>query len=119
MDSSPAEFERLSMAFMSWLSLVPGFQVSAKIALADLRSENQGRAVVAKADIEEDELLFSIPRSALLTVENSGIEEKIPEIKQLDPWIGIIVTMLAESAENSRWKPYFGKKCVLQVTNRE
>lgn len=65
---------------------------------------------VAAADIAEDEVLFTIPRSSLLTVNNSTLPAKIPnEIQELDPWLSLILVMLYEylQGENSSWKPYF------------
>jgi N-lysine methyltransferase SETD6 len=65
---------------------------------------------VATADIEQDEELFSIPRSAVLMTSNSDLAGKIPdEMQDLDPWLSLILVMLYEylRGEESRWKPYF------------
>ncbi|KAK9375095.1 uncharacterized protein V1513DRAFT_414020 [Lipomyces chichibuensis] len=101
------EFDIQSDAFMDWLRAQSGVRIASKISLHDLRAQQQGRGVVASADIHEGELLFSFPRSVVLSIENSGITEKIPEILELDHWIGMIVTMMAENKPDSRWKPYF------------
>ncbi|KAK9468421.1 hypothetical protein V1512DRAFT_289910 [Lipomyces arxii] len=102
-----SSFEEQSSLFMNWLASQPGVKISSKIQLADLRAQLQGRAVVATEDISEHDVLFVLPRDVLLSVENSGIIEKMPEIKELDQWIGLIVTMMAENRPESRWKPYF------------
>ncbi|KAK9360953.1 hypothetical protein V1504DRAFT_122158 [Lipomyces starkeyi] len=101
------EFDIQSDAFMDWLRGQSGVRIASKISLRDLRAQQQGRGVIASADINEGELLFSIPRSVTLSIENSGITEKVPEILELDHWIGMIVTLMAENKPDSRWKPYF------------
>ncbi|KAK9239702.1 hypothetical protein V1525DRAFT_448682 [Lipomyces kononenkoae] len=101
------EFDTQSDAFMNWLRMQSGVRITSKIELRDLRTQHQGRGVIATAAIEEGELLFAIPRSVILSVENSRITEKVPEISELDPWLGMIVTMMAEDRPDSRWKPYF------------
>ena len=63
---------------------------------------------VARQDIAEDETLFSIPRSTILTTETSSIPKTISSELQ-DPWLSLILTMLFEyqQAQNSKWAPYF------------
>ena len=82
-----------SQSFLHWLKQ-HGTTVSPKIELADLRSRNAGRGVVATADIAEDEELFNIPRTSILTAENSSIptELQVPN----DPWLSLIVAMIYE-----------------------
>ncbi|KAK7205767.1 hypothetical protein BZA70DRAFT_276993 [Myxozyma melibiosi] len=101
------DFDARSQAFLSWLQSEPGAQISSSIKLADLRSQNQGRAVLATTEIAEGDVLFSIPRTTILSVENSGIAARVPEIAELDRWTGLIVTMMAEDRADSRWKKYF------------
>ncbi|KAK9318973.1 hypothetical protein V1517DRAFT_334035 [Lipomyces orientalis] len=100
------EFESQSNAFMSWLRAQSGVRITNKISLCDLRLQQQGRGVIANVDINEGEVLFSIPRSVILSIETSGIAEKVPEILELDHWLGVIITMMAEDRPDSRWKPY-------------
>ncbi|KAK9365892.1 hypothetical protein V1509DRAFT_631772 [Lipomyces kononenkoae] len=101
------EFDEQSNGFMNWLRAQSGVRISSKIDLRDLRTQHQGRGVIATSDIEEGELLFAIPRSVILSIENSRITEKVPEISELDHWLGMIVTMIAEDRPDSRWKPYY------------
>lgn len=63
---------------------------------------------VARENIAEDETLFSIPRSTLLTTETSSIPKTISSELQ-DPWLSLILTLLYEhqQAQNSKWAPYF------------
>jgi SET domain-containing protein 6 len=67
---------------------------------------------VATQDIEEDELLFRVPRSAILSVENSILSKEIPKatFEHLGPWLSLILVMLYEyeNGASSNWAPYFG-----------
>lgn len=63
---------------------------------------------VARENIAEDETLFSIPRTTILTTETSSIPKTIASELQ-DPWLSLILTMLYEhqQAQESKWAPYF------------
>ncbi|KAK5004156.1 Ribosomal lysine N-methyltransferase 4, partial [Cryomyces antarcticus] len=121
------DFQNKSDSFMAWLRQ-QGASISPKIELADLRSRGAGRGVVATADIEADEELFTIPRSAVLTVENSELftrlrgqatEERMETLPVHDfradfldglgPWVSLILVMMYEylKGPESRWWPYF------------
>ncbi len=100
-------FEKLNEIFLKWFKNIDGMSFSPKIALNDYSSENAGRGVIAIDDIEEDEVLFSIPRKAVLSVETSEIYKKIPSMETLPDWPALILTMLYESIHDSFWKPYF------------
>lgn len=69
------------------------------------------RATVATQDIAEHELLFSIPRSSILSVENSILSTEIPAatFSLLGPWLSLILVMLYEyhNGPASNWAPYF------------
>ena len=60
-------------------------------------------------DMEEDEELFSIHVSDLLTVQNSSLPKRIPNVfEELDPWISLILVMIYEAGRgvDSKWGPY-------------
>ncbi|KAF2484775.1 hypothetical protein BDY17DRAFT_237332, partial [Neohortaea acidophila] len=101
-------FAQLSLRFLSWLT-ENGTSVSPKIELADLRHRNAGRGVIAKDDIEEDEELFSVPRSTILTSGTSDLPSDIRAASPDDPWLSLILAMIYEyqHGAESRWKPYF------------
>ena len=101
------DFEKLSRQFLRWLDQ-NGTNISAKVELADLRSQQAGRGVLAKEDIDEDEELFSIPQSSVLTIETSGLPVEIKE-KVDDSWLLLILAMVYEyqRCSESPWKPYF------------
>lgn len=65
--------------------------------------------LVALEDIDEDEDLFSISRSDILSVQNSSLLQHIPcELDNLDPWMSLILTMIYEAGQcmRSKWWPY-------------
>ncbi|OCL05028.1 SET domain-containing protein [Glonium stellatum] len=103
------DFQAKSDVFMAWLANSSA-TISNKIVLRDLREHDAGRGVVAISDIAEDELLFSIPRTSVLSVENSDLSTTLREtLQELDPWASLILVMLYEymRGANSPWKPYF------------
>ncbi|KAI8940807.1 hypothetical protein NX059_002070 [Plenodomus lindquistii] len=105
-----ADFDAASQAFLAWLRH-SGAEISPKIRLEDLRSKDAGRGVVAIQDINEHEVLFRIPRSAILSVENSILSTEIPAstFELLGPWLSLILVMLYEylNGDASNWAPYF------------
>ncbi|KAI9797516.1 MAG: hypothetical protein M1833_005427 [Piccolia ochrophora] len=99
-----------SDTFVQWFRTQHGAAMSPKIAVADLRRREAGRGIVAVADIAQDEDLFTIPRGSLLTVDNSELREKAPELLgELDSWLSLVLTMIYEYllGAQSKWKPYF------------
>ncbi|KZM27101.1 Ribosomal lysine N-methyltransferase 4 [Ascochyta rabiei] len=105
-----ADFDGIGRAFLTWLQQ-SGAELSPKIKLDDLRHAQAGRGVVATQDIAEHELLFRIPRSAILSVENSILSSEIPNatFDTLGPWLSLILVMLYEyfNGDVSNWAAYF------------
>jgi SET domain-containing protein 6 len=66
---------------------------------------------VATQDIAEHEILFRIPRTAILSVENSILSTEIPAatFEMLGPWLSLILVMLYENlnGDASNWSKYF------------
>ncbi|KAK2764889.1 hypothetical protein FQN54_008586 [Arachnomyces sp. PD_36] len=107
---SPDDFQQESDNFLSWLTQRPGVAVNPKIYIADLRAQGAGRGVVAQQDISEDEILFTIPRDVLLSVQNSKLRDQLPtNLDELGPWLSLMLVMIYEylQGEASRWHPYF------------
>src|SRR6266511_3762492 len=120
-------FTHHSHRFMQWLNDTPTTRVSSKIALEDFRARGAGRGVgvhatilyvghltdsstVALADIAEDEELFATPRTLVLSIQTSDLQSHLSiSIKELGPWLGLILVMLYEylKGEKSRWNSYF------------
>ncbi|KAF2854365.1 SET domain-containing protein [Plenodomus tracheiphilus IPT5] len=105
-----ADFDTASQALLEWLRR-SGADISPKILLEDLRGKDAGRGVLATHDISEHEVLFRIPRSAILSVENSILSTEIPAstFELLGPWLSLILVMLYEylNGNASNWAPYF------------
>ncbi|KAL1953109.1 hypothetical protein VTO42DRAFT_3589 [Malbranchea cinnamomea] len=104
------DFARHSNDFMEWLKRSPGVRVSAKIRIADLRSENAGRGVVACQNIGEDEELFAIPLNLVLSVKNSKANDLLGlDNQDLGPWLSLMIAMIYEFLRGgaSQWAPYF------------
>ncbi|KAK3652264.1 Ribosomal lysine N-methyltransferase 4 [Elasticomyces elasticus] len=101
------DFQAKSQSFLAWLQQ-HGTTISPKIELADLRQDGCGRGVLAVQDIEDDEELFSVPRTSILTIETSTLPAEI-NAQINDPWLGLITAMVLEHSkgDGSAWKAYF------------
>ncbi|KAL4988985.1 hypothetical protein BDW68DRAFT_81143 [Aspergillus falconensis] len=103
-------FQRRSDEFATWLSSRPGVTVNSKIRIADLRANAAGRGVVAQADVDEDEELFTIPRDLVLSTHNSKLKDLLSQdLEQLGPWLSLMLVMIFEylQGDRSTWAPYF------------
>jgi len=62
-----------------------------------------------KAIEQADTLLFSIPRSILLTTSTSALPSLLPseEWQELSGWTPLILSMMYERLRTSTWTPYF------------
>lgn len=104
------QFAELNSAFTTWLTESGKVCLNPKIGLQDLRSSSSGRGVgayiqsfsppggrahlvgffclVALTPLEEDETVFTVPRTSVLCVENSELFEKLrEELTTLAPWL--------------------------------
>lgn len=104
-------FHQQTEAFELWLK-TEKVQISPKIQLKDLRSAGQGRAVVAIQDIDEDDIMFELPRLVLLNAGNNSLVEDHPELREklldLGQWEALVLVVMYEwkVKKNSRWLPY-------------
>ncbi|KAL6231555.1 hypothetical protein BDW75DRAFT_233511 [Aspergillus navahoensis] len=108
--SDSDNFQRRSDEFATWLLSRPGVTVNSKIRIADLRANAAGRGVVAQADVDEDEELFTIPRDLVLSTHNSKLKDLLPQdLEQLGPWLSLMLVMIFEYLQRDRstWAPYF------------
>ncbi|TVY55436.1 Ribosomal lysine N-methyltransferase 4 [Lachnellula cervina] len=104
------EFTAATAAFVSWLS-ENGVRINPKMTIKDLRSEGRGRGVVAAADFAEDEVVFSVPRSAVLNVSNAlaDISDNASKdaLSEMPNWLAMTAVMVKEGQRsNSKWAPY-------------
>ncbi|CCX07273.1 hypothetical protein FPQ18DRAFT_310366 [Pyronema domesticum] len=108
MTTTNDEFEQRNANFMQWLVSSQHAEVNPKCALTDLRSIGGGRGVVALSPMEEDELVFRIPRASALTLETSNLKTLLPEaeVAALDPWLVLILVLIFETRPSSPWAPY-------------
>ncbi|KAG9247875.1 hypothetical protein BJ878DRAFT_122109 [Calycina marina] len=103
-------FHETTSDFLSWLQ-EKGVQLSPNIAVHDFRQEGRGRGVIAIADIQEDEVLFSIPRSAVLNLNNTisalPTEAMQETISAMPSWLALTTLMMIESLRgDSNWASY-------------
>ncbi|RDW89382.1 putative ribosomal N-lysine methyltransferase 4 [Coleophoma cylindrospora] len=107
------EYQKSTAIFLSWLQ-ENGVRMNPKMKLADLRSEGRGRGVVAVDDFLEDEVVFSIPRAAVLNVKNSltasntsTTQSAADTLSALPPWLALTAVLVSEgSRQDSKWSPY-------------
>ncbi|KAI0508922.1 SET domain-containing protein [Xylaria bambusicola] len=126
---SDLAFEGKSASFLDWFKAWPGASFHEDIEIRDLRNSGRGRGIVAKADIPEDTVLFTIPRAAIINTQTSELAKKLPvafaptvtddtdneadddggENGPPDNWVSLILVMIYEylQGDNSRWKRYF------------
>ncbi|KAJ3578019.1 hypothetical protein NPX13_g2545 [Xylaria arbuscula] len=122
-------FNEKSAKFLAWFKTLPGASFHEDIEIRDLRSDGRGRGIIAKTDIPEDTVLFTIPRAAIINTQTSELAQKLPgafaptvlddtdneadddgtESGPPDNWVSLILVMIYEylQGENSRWKRYF------------
>jgi SET domain-containing protein 6 len=63
--------------------------VEGEESVGDLKLRQFTQMIVAREDIKEDDNLFTIPKSAILSVENSALYREYPHLVGLieDPWM--------------------------------
>lgn len=123
-DPTPDEFTIKTEAFLSWLT-ARGLVLSPKIAIHDYRAQSQGRGVIALDDIKSGEVLFSMPRTAVLAVDTVDIQktpriakffQETEQVRELDTWMSLILYMMIrgpgkgsadEIDQENEFKPYF------------
>ncbi|EXJ85400.1 hypothetical protein A1O1_05764 [Capronia coronata CBS 617.96] len=104
------DFDQSSAEFVHWFTAADGTRLSHKVQLRDLRRTNAGRAAVAIQDIAEDEELFAVPRSMVLTTTTSNIPPSVLQsLEDTGAWPPLIVTIIYEflRKDKSPWHPYF------------
>ncbi|KFY07007.1 hypothetical protein V492_07517 [Pseudogymnoascus sp. VKM F-4246] len=108
------QFGSKTETFLKWLNHV-GVQVSSKAELTDLRADGRGRALVAKGDFAEDELIFSVPRTSTLSVK-AALPELLSDrqdisaedVHDMPGWAALTAVIMSEGLRpDSKWAPYF------------
>ncbi|KAL3425609.1 Ribosomal lysine N-methyltransferase 4 [Phlyctema vagabunda] len=107
------DFADATANFLTWLNK-KGIKMSHKMKLVDFRMEGRGRGVVATDDFAEDEVVFSIPRTAVLNVRNSIADNQHGNsgaasdvLSSMSPWLALTAVMISEGTQtDSEWGPY-------------
>ena len=90
------EFNEKSKLFQDWL-IKNNVEISPKIAIHDYCDTNQGRGIIALEDINPDEMIFKLPRSIVLNIDNNSLIKLYPlvlkKLRVLDQWIGLIIVL--------------------------
>lgn len=121
---SADDFEKKSQAFLDWFNRQPGTYFHPDLKITDLRERNAGRGIIATKSIKADTELFTIPRSIVITKDNSYLTNKDPtfkdptifdrfdEITDLEEqeleWLKLVLTLMYEDfcQDAGPWKPY-------------
>ncbi|XP_062317991.1 N-lysine methyltransferase setd6 [Osmerus eperlanus] len=95
--------------FLRWCDQV-GLTLSSKVYVSKEGTVSE-YGMLAKQDIEEGEVLFSIPRSALLnqstTKVSAVLEEAKASLENTSGWVPLLLSLLSEyTSPQSFWKPY-------------
>ncbi|XP_072135378.1 N-lysine methyltransferase setd6 [Mobula birostris] len=96
--------------FLTWCRQ-SGLELSPKVHLSkDGTVEDYG--LVANEDIEEGELLFSVPRAALLSQHTTAIHDLLKReeaaLESRSGWVPLLLAMMFEiTSSKSHWRPYF------------
>ncbi|CAI9616566.1 unnamed protein product [Staurois parvus] len=111
-DNSPtsAHKDRLS-AFLDWCT-TSGIHLNPKVSIG-MEGTVAQYGMVACQDVPAGEVVFTIPRSALLSQHTTRIQEMLEQERQsLDStsgWVPLILSLMYEATDaSSPWAPYFG-----------
>ncbi|KAL9077916.1 MAG: hypothetical protein Q9157_003152 [Trypethelium eluteriae] len=93
-------------SFEEWFRKESDFYCD-KICLREIPNKNGYRGVFATEDIADDEVLFTVNRSLVLSAENSHLS-KLVTVEKLDPWLSLILVVMDEwcRATESLWSSY-------------
>ncbi|KAM3609785.1 uncharacterized protein V6R79_020304 [Siganus canaliculatus] len=95
--------------FLQWCERV-SLVLSAKVCVSKEGTVSQ-YGMLAKDNIEEGEILFTIPRSALLhqgtTKISAMLEKERSSLESSSGWVPLLLSLLYEyTSSESHWKPY-------------
>uniref|UniRef100_H3AWK3 N-lysine methyltransferase SETD6 n=1 Tax=Latimeria chalumnae TaxID=7897 RepID=H3AWK3_LATCH len=97
-------------AFLDWCEKVD-VKLSSKVYISK-EGTVSGYGMLAREDIDEGEVLFSVPRKVLLNHETTSIhtllEKENLSLQSPSGWVPLLMSLLYEyTNEKSHWKPYF------------
>ncbi|KAG6831726.1 hypothetical protein H0H87_004277 [Tephrocybe sp. NHM501043] len=97
---------------LSWFQANGGQFDVESLGFTNFPDSEGGRGVMALKDIPEEHVLFSIPRSLLLSTQTSHLPSRFgptawKDMQLNQGWTGLILCMMWESANSgSKWKEY-------------
>ncbi|KAF1652774.1 N-lysine methyltransferase SETD6, partial [Eudyptes chrysocome] len=96
--------------FLAWCGRA-GVELSPKVRLSR-EGAVAGYGMLAAEELEAGEVLFTIPRAALLSQHTSSIQALLQEaqesLQSQSGWVPLLLALLHEyTASNSHWQPYF------------
>ncbi|XP_062442332.1 N-lysine methyltransferase SETD6 [Rhea pennata] len=111
-ESSPAEAGGVDpvRGLLAWCEKV-GLELSPKVCVSRERTVAD-YGMLATADLQVGEVLFTIPRAALLSQYTSSIQPLLQEARESlqsqSGWVPLLLALLHEyTTSNSYWQPYF------------
>jgi len=98
------------VGFLSWCRQV-GLELSPKVAVSR-QGTVAGYGMVARESVQPGELLFAVPRAALLSQHTCSIggllERERGALQSQSGWVPLLLALLHElQAPASPWSPYF------------
>ncbi|MBN3309797.1 SETD6 methyltransferase, partial [Amia calva] len=96
-------------SFLSWCEEI-GLNLSAKVYVSKEGTVDK-YGMLAKEEIDEGEVIFSIPRTALLYQENSKVksvlEKEKESLESASGWVPLLLALMWEyTSPDSHWRPY-------------
>ncbi|XP_068024490.1 N-lysine methyltransferase SETD6 isoform X2 [Melanerpes formicivorus] len=97
-------------SFLAWCGRA-GVELSPKVRLSR-EGAVAGYGLLAAEELERGEVLFTVPRTALLSQHTSSIggllQEAQESLQSQSGWVPLLLALLHEyTASNSWWQPYF------------
>ncbi|XP_064526803.1 N-lysine methyltransferase SETD6 isoform X2 [Pseudopipra pipra] len=97
-------------AFLAWCGRA-GVELSPKVRLSR-EGAVAGYGLLAAEELEAGEVLFTIPRTALLSQHTTSIHTLLQEaqesLQSQSGWVPLLLALLHEyTASSSQWQPYF------------
>ncbi|KAM9121895.1 N-lysine methyltransferase SETD6 isoform 1-T1 [Pangshura tecta] len=109
---SPAEDGRADAlsGFLDWCEKV-GLELSPKVYVSKEGTVSD-YGLLAREDLQIGEVLFTVPRAALLSQHTTSIrsllEKDQASLESQSGWVPLLLSLLHEyTASNSHWRPYF------------
>ncbi|KAM8946022.1 N-lysine methyltransferase SETD6 [Pelodytes ibericus] len=97
--------------FLAWCSSI-GIDLNPKVYISTEGTVEQ-YGMLSREDLSAGELLFTIPRSALLSEKTSRIHDLLSreqqDLESPSGWVPLLLSLMYEATDSSSpWAPYFG-----------